>query len=77
MLKITEIVKDDILEIILPDNHHSSWTYKIFNTNGEIKLKGNIAGYTQRTCLYIGSLKKGKYEFSLNDNHIVLPFTIV
>lgn len=77
MLKITDKVQDGILEIILPNQHHSSWEYKIICPNGIVKLQGNIKGYTQRTCLYIGELKKGNYEFVMDDDRIVLPFSIV
>jgi hypothetical protein len=76
MLRITQKIQDGILEVILPKQHHASWEYKIVCAKGEVKLKGAITGYTQRTCLYVGDLKKGQYEFIMNDDRVVLPFTI-
>jgi hypothetical protein len=32
-------------------------------------MKGKIAGFTQRTCLYIGELKKGKYQFQIDQQN--------
>jgi hypothetical protein len=29
--------------------------------------QGKITGYTQRTCLYVGDLKKGNYQLKLDD----------
>ena len=54
MLKITEIVKDEILEIIFSDKQHISKNYTILCEKGTEIMKGKIAGFTQRTCLYIG-----------------------
>ena len=42
----------------------------------EIVMKGKIAGFTQRTCLYIGELKKGKYQFQM-DEHNVTTFEVI
>jgi hypothetical protein len=67
MLKITEIVKDDILEIIFSDKQHISKSYTISCEKGTEIMKGKIAGFTQRTCLYIGELKKGKYQFQMDE----------
>jgi hypothetical protein len=70
MLKITEIVKDDILEIIFSDKQHISKNYTIFCEKGNEIMKGKIAGFTQRTCLYIGELKKGRYQFKLDQQDV-------
>ena len=32
-------------------------------------MKGKITGFTQRTCLYIGELKKGKYQFQIDQQN--------
>jgi hypothetical protein len=32
-------------------------------------MKGKIAGFTQRTCLYIGELKKGLYQFQIDEQN--------
>jgi hypothetical protein len=69
MIKITEIVKDDILEIIFSDKQHLSKTYTILCEKGNEIMKGKIAGFTQRTCLYIGDLKKGKYQFQIDQQN--------
>jgi ribosomal protein L27 len=69
MLKITEIVKDDILEIVFSDKQHISKSYTIMCERGTEIMKGKIAGFTQRTCLYIGELKKGKYQFQIDENN--------
>ena len=76
MIKITEIVKDDILEIIFSDKQHLSKTYTILCEKGNEIMKGKIAGFTQRTCLYIGELKKGKYQFQV-DEHNVTTFEVI
>jgi hypothetical protein len=69
MFTLTEIVKDDILEIKFSLEHCESKIYTITNEKGVDILQGKITGNTQRTCLYVGDLKKGKYTFSLgNDN---------
>lgn len=70
MLRITEIVKDDILEIIFSDKQHLSKCYTILCERGTEIMKGNISGYTQRSCLYIGQLKKGKYKFQIDEQNI-------
>ncbi len=77
MVKITEIVNDGILEIILPKQEKSFWVYKIVCPKGTIKLQGKIDGFTQRTCLYIGELIKGNYQFIMNDSENGIPFKIV
>ena len=70
MLKITEIVKDEILEIIFSDKQHISKNYTILCEKGNEIMKGKIAGFTQRTCLYIGELKKGKYQFQMDEENV-------
>jgi len=69
MLKITEKVKDDILEIIFTDKQHISKSYTIMCERGTEIMKGKIAGFTQRTCLYMGELKKGKYQFQIDQQN--------
>jgi len=76
MLKITEIVKDGILEIIFSDKQHISKNYTILCEKGNEIMKGKIAGFTQRTCLYIGELKKGKYQFQMDD-HTTSTFEVL
>lgn len=70
MLKITEIVKDGILEIIFDEQEHHTKIYTIFCDKGSEIMKGKIAGFTQRTCLYVGELKKGKYQFQMDEQNL-------
>jgi hypothetical protein len=70
MYKITEIVKDEILEIIFSDKQSQSKSYTISNEKGDEIMKGKISGFTQRTCLYIGDLKKGKYQFKIGEGNL-------
>ena len=76
MITISEIVKDGILEIKLPDNTAINKKYKIIDDAGTQVESGKITGNTQRSCLYIGQLKDGKYQFILNDLEPV-SFTIL
>jgi hypothetical protein len=76
MIKISEIVKDGILEIKLPDNTAINKKYKIIDDADKQVEAGKITGNTQRSCLYIGQLKEGKYQFILNDLEPV-SFTIL
>lgn len=76
MLKITEIVKDGILEICFSDQDHHIKLYTIMNQNGDEIIKGKIAGFTQRSCLYIGELKKGNYKFKI-DEHSEKTFLVI
>ena len=76
MITISEIVKDGILEIKLPDNTAINKKYKIIDDAGTQVAAGKITGNTQRSCLYIGQLKDGKYQFILNDLEPV-SFTIL
>ena len=76
MITISEIVKDGILEIKLPDNISINKKYKIIDGDGTQVASGKITGNTQRSCLYIGQLKEGKYQFILNELEPV-EFTIL
>jgi hypothetical protein len=76
MIRISEIVKDGILEIKLPDNTAINKKYKIIDYTGIQVASGKITGNTQRSCLYIGHLKEGKYQFILNDLEPI-AFTIL
>ena len=76
MITISEIVKDGILEIKLPDHTAINKKYKIIDGDGTQVASGKITGNTQRSCLYIGQLKEGKYQFILNDLEPV-SFTIL
>jgi hypothetical protein len=67
MFKITENVKDDILEIQFSSLNTVNKFYQIICSKGNIMQQGKITGYTQRTCLYVGDLKKGSYTFKLDD----------
>ena len=69
MLKITEIVKDGILEISFDEQEHHTKIYTIFCDKGSEIMKGKIAGFTQRTCLYVGELKKGIYQFQIDEQN--------
>jgi hypothetical protein len=76
MITISKIVKDGILEIKLPDNTAINKKYKIIDDAGTQVESGKITGNTQRSCLYIGQLKEGKYQFVLNDLEPI-SFTIL
>lgn len=76
MLKITEIVKDGILEISFDMQEHHTKLYTILCEKGSKIMTGKIAGFTQRTCLYIGELKKGIYQFQL-DEQIIKNFEVL
>lgn len=76
MITISKIVKDGILEIKLPDNSAINKKYKIIDDAETQVASGKITGNTQRSCLYIGQLKEGKYQFILNDLEPI-AFTIL
>jgi hypothetical protein len=76
MITISKIVKDGILEIKLPYNTAINKKYKIIDDAGTQVAAGKITGNTQRSCLYIGQLKEGKYQFILNELEPV-TFTIL
>jgi hypothetical protein len=67
MFKITENVKDGILEIQFSSHGTDNKMYQIICSQGHVLQQGKITGYTQRTCLYVGDLKKGSYSFKLDD----------
>jgi hypothetical protein len=58
------------LEIIFSDKQLVSKSYTILCEKGTEIMKGKIAGFTQRTCLYIGELKKGKYQFQMDEQNV-------
>ena len=67
MISVTEIVKEGILEISFSDLVDTLKTYQIKNNKEEVVMTGKITGNTQRSCLYIGQLKPGKYKISINE----------
>jgi hypothetical protein len=66
MFTLTQLVKDGILEVHFTSHESDSKIYTITNTNGIDIMQGKISGKTQRTCLYVGDCKKGKYTFSID-----------
>ncbi len=75
MFTLTEIVKDGILEVQFSNEDCESKIYTITNAQGVDIMQGKITGNTQRTCLYVGDCKKGKYTFSLGESN-TQEFTI-
>jgi hypothetical protein len=69
MFSLNNIVKDDILEVCFSNEDTESKIYTITNAKGVDILQGKITGYTQRTCLYVGDLKKGVYTFTLGKDN--------
>ena len=67
MISVTEIVKEGILEISFSELVDTLKTYQIKNNREEVVMTGKITGNTQRSCLYIGQLTSGKYQFILNE----------
>ncbi len=67
MFKITEIVKDGILEIQFSGQVTGHKFYQIICAKGNVLHQGKITGFTQRTCLFVGDLKKGNYTFRLDE----------
>lgn len=67
MFKITEIVKDGILEIQFSGHGTGQKLYQIICSKGNIMQQGKITGFTQRTCLFVGDLKKGNYTLKLDE----------
>ncbi len=67
MFTITENVKDGILEIQFSSHGTDYKFYQIICSKGNVLQQGKITGYTQRTCLYVGDLKKGSYTFKLDE----------
>jgi hypothetical protein len=76
MFTLTEIVKDGILEIRFSLEDCESKIYTITNAQGVDIMQGKITGNTQRSCLYVGDCKQGKYTFSLSDTN-TQEFTII
>ena len=70
MFKITENVKDGILEIQFSSHGTDNKVYQIICSQGLVLQQGKITGYTQRTCLYVGDLKKGSYSFKLDETEL-------
>lgn len=70
MFSLNKIVKDGILEISFLQENREFKIYTITDTTGNTIMQSKITGKTQRTCLYVGDLKKGKYTFSLGDDFI-------
>ena len=68
MFKITEIVKDGILEIQFSSHGTGHKLYQIICSKGNVMQQGKITGFTQRTCLFVGDLKKGNYTFKLDES---------
>jgi hypothetical protein len=75
MFSLNNIVKDGILEVCFSNEDTESKIYTITNAKGIDIMQGKITGQTQRTCLYVGDLKKGNYTFSLGKEH-TQEFTI-
>ncbi len=75
MFNLNNIVKDGILEICFSNDDTESKKYSITDSKGNAIMQGKITGYTQRTCLYVGDLKKGNYTFTLGKDH-TQEFTI-
>jgi hypothetical protein len=75
MFSLNKIVKDDILEICFSNDDTESKMYSITDAKGTAIMQGKIAGQTQRTCLYVGDLKKGTYTFTLGKDY-TQEFTI-
>ncbi|MEN9512363.1 MAG: hypothetical protein RJB16_123, partial [Bacteroidota bacterium] len=65
----------DILEVCFSNEDTESKIYTITNAKGVDILQGKITGQTQRTCLYVGDLKKGVYTFTLGKDNFQ-EFTI-
>lgn len=70
MFTITENVKDSILEIQFSSHGRDNKFYQIICSKGHVLQQGKITGFTQRTCLFVGDLKKGTYTFKLDETEI-------
>ena len=68
MFSLNKIVKDGILEISFSTDNRETKIYTIADAKGTAILQGKITGQTQRTCLYVGDLRKGNYTFSLGED---------
>jgi len=71
MFIINENIKDGILEIQFSGQSTNKKLYQIICSQGHVLQQGKITGQTQRTCLYVGDLKKGNYTFKLNDAELM------
>ena len=69
MFTLTELVKDGILEIRFSHEDVESKNFTITNAQDLLVMQGKITGHTQRTCLYVGDLKKGTYTFALGEHN--------
>jgi hypothetical protein len=69
MFTLTETVKDGILEIRFSHEDVESKIYTITNYQDQLVMQGKITGHTQRSCLYVGDLKKGTYTFTLGEHN--------
>ena len=70
MFEINEIVSDGILSVIFTKNNTTNSicrNYSIIDKTGVVIMCGKITGNTQRTSFYVGDLKKGNYEFVLDE----------
>ncbi len=70
MFSLNKIVKDGILEISFSTDNRETKIYTITDSKGNAILQGKITGQTQRTCLYVGDLKRGNYTFSTGEDAI-------
>ncbi len=70
MFSLNKIVKDGILEISFSTDNRETKIYTITDSKGNAILQGKITGQTQRTCLYVGDLKRGNYTFSIGEDAI-------
>ena len=68
MFTITENVKGGILEIQFSGQNTNKKSYQIICSQGIVLQQGKITGQTQRTCLFVGDLKRGVYTFKLDEN---------
>jgi hypothetical protein len=67
MFTITKNVKDGILEIQFSGQGTDKKSYQIICSQGNVLQQGKITGYTRRTCLFVGDLKRGVYTFKLDE----------
>jgi hypothetical protein len=76
MFIINENVKDGILEIQFSGQSTNKKLYQIICSQGHAVKQGKITGYTRRTCLFVGDLKRGSYTFKLDETEPKM-FTIL
>jgi len=75
MITVSEIVKDQILEIVFFRNQQYEKNYTILSLRGKEISRGKIIGNLKRTCLYVGDLQKGTYNLQI-DNCDIKSFII-